>query len=152
MFRRVLFSTDGSQFAEKALPCALDMAKQCGAELRVVTVVENPVFYGVPEATALYDAEFYRSLSTELEKLAKAALERAAKAAADAGVKATTTVRHGTPGDEIIAEAKDWRADAVVLSTHGRSGLARLLLGSVANSVVTQAPCPVLVCRVRDAE
>jgi nucleotide-binding universal stress UspA family protein len=152
MLRRVLYSTDGSQFAEKALACAVELAKQCGGELRVVTVVENPVFYGVPEATALYDAEFYRSLSGELEKLAKAALERAGKAAEEAGVKATSTVRHGTPGDEIVAEAKDWGADVMVLSTHGRSGLARLLLGSVANSVVTHAPCPVLLCRVRNAE
>jgi nucleotide-binding universal stress UspA family protein len=150
MFSRVLFTTDGSQFAERALTTALGLAQQCSAELRVVTVVENPVFYGVPEATALYDADFYRSLSTELEKLAKAALERAEAAAEKAGVPVSTTVRHGTPGDEVIAEARQWGADVVVLSTHGRSGLARLLLGSVANNVVNHAPCPVLLCRLGD--
>lgn len=148
MFKRVLFTTDGSDFAERAMSQAIDLARQCDAELRVVTVVENPVFYGIPEATALYDAEFYRSLSAELEKLAEGALERAREAAAEAGVTATALVRHGAPGEEILAEAREWDADAIVLSTHGRTGLGRLLLGSVANQVVTHAPCPVLLCRV----
>ena len=63
MYKKVLFTTDGSKFAEESLPYAADLAKQGGAELEVLTVIENPVFYGTPEATALYDAEFYRSLA-----------------------------------------------------------------------------------------
>lgn len=148
MFQRILYTTDGSRFAETALPYAVGLAKQCRAELRALSVVENPIFYGVPEATALYDAEFYRSLSSELEKIAGTALERAREAAAEAGVECTTRLRHGGPADEVLGEAKEWGADAIVLSTHGRSGLARLLLGSVANNVVNHAPCPVLLCRV----
>ena len=148
MYKKVLFTTDGSQFAEDSLPWAVDLAKQCKADLRIITVIENPVFYGTPEATALYDAEFYRSLSSELEKLAATSVERARKTAESSGVICTTSVRHGSPADEIIEECKDWGADVVVVSTHGRSGLARLFLGSVANRIVNHAPCPVLLHRV----
>jgi nucleotide-binding universal stress UspA family protein len=148
MYKKVLFTTDGSRFAEDSLPYAIDLAKQCGAQLEVMTVVENPVFYGTPEATALYDAEFYRSLASELDKLATSAVERGAAGATAAGMKATTRIRRGSPADEIVSEAKEWGADVIVLSTHGRTGLGRLFLGSVANSLVHHAPCPVLLHRV----
>lgn len=148
MYRKVLFTTDGSRFAEDSLPYALDLARQCKAELRVVTVIENPVFHGTPEATALYDAEFYRALSGELEKLAASSVERVQKQALDAKLSATTAVRRGSPADEIVAEATEWGADVIVTSTHGRSGLARAFLGSVANRIVNHAPCPVLLHRV----
>ena len=148
MYKKVLFTTDGSKFAEDSLPYAVDLAKQCSAALGILTVIENPVFYGTPEATALYDAEFYRSLESELDKLAQAAIDRATQRAAESGVKASGKIRRGSPADEIVGEAKDWSADVVVLSTHGRTGLGRLFLGSVANAVVHHAPCPVLLHRV----
>ena len=147
MYDKVLFATDGSKFAEQSLAHATELAKKCGARMRVVTVVENPVFYGTPEATALYDAEFYRSLSIELEKLAQGALDRVESAAKEAGVEVSGVVRHGAPADEILEEAKSWGADVIVLSTHGRTGISRLLLGSVANRIVNHAPCPVLLDR-----
>lgn len=148
MYKKVLFTTDGSKFAEESIPQAADLAKQCGAELEVLTVIENPVFYGTPEATALYDAEFYRSLAGELEKLAQGAVDRAVALAKGRGMSAVGKVRRGSPADEVVAEAKEWGADVVVLSTHGRTGLGRLFLGSVANAVVHHAPCPVLLHRV----
>ena len=150
MFKKVLLTTDGSAFAEKAIPYAYDLAKQCGAQVRIVTVVENPVFYGMPEAAALYDAEFYRSLAAELEKAAQAALDRATAQAKAAGLHASGAVRHGMPADEILAEAKEWGADAIVTSTHGRSGMSRLLLGSVSQRIVNHATCPVLLVRVKE--
>lgn len=147
MFERILFTTDGSRLAEQALDKAVGLARETGAELRAVSVVENPIFYGVPEATALYDAEFYRSLSSELEKLADGALRRVGEAAKVAGVSCTTTIRHGGPAEEVLEESREWGADIIVLATHGRSGLARFLLGSVATNVVNHAPCPVLLVR-----
>ena len=66
MFDKVLMTTDGSKFAEEAVTIGVALAKECGAQLRAVSVVENPVFYGTPEATALYDAEFYQSLAGSL--------------------------------------------------------------------------------------
>lgn len=147
MFKKILLTTDGSQLAEDAMPVAIDLARQTGAQLRVVTVVENPVFYGTPEATALYDAEFYRTLSAELDRMAQNSVERVVAAAARTGLKPTSIVRHGSPSEEILAEAKEWGADCVVIATHGRSGLGRLLLGSVANRIVNHATCPVLLFR-----
>ena len=148
MYKKVLFTTDGSKFAEESIPYAADLAKQCGAELEVLTIIENPVFYGTPEATALYDAEFYRSLASELEKLARGAIDRAVAAAKSRGISANGKVRRGSPADEVVAEAKEWGADVIVVSTHGRTGMGRLFLGSVANAIVHHAPCPVLLHRV----
>lgn len=147
MYQKILFATDGSQFAEEALRDAIQLAKTGGGRLRIVSVIESPAFHGTPEAMALYQTEMYKSLQAELEKVAKAAVERAATFAGDAGVSATTTVREGLASDEIVKEAKDWGADCVVMSTHGRSGIGRLVLGSCAGRVVHDAPCPVLMHR-----
>ena len=148
MFDKVLLTTDGSQFAEEAARSAVGLARKCSAEVRVVTVVEHPPYYGTPEASALYDAELYRSLSAELEKLGQDAVDRLSKRLEAEGLSVSTAVRRGSPADEICSEARDWGADVVVLSTHGRTGLARLVLGSVANQVVNHSCCPVLLVRV----
>lgn len=152
MFEKVLLTTDGSRFAEDAAQIAIGLAQKCEAEVRIVTVVEHPPYYGTPEASALYDAELYRSLSAELEKLGQEAVDRLAKIVQDAGLSTTSTVRRGAPADEIVAEADDWGAGVIVVSTHGRTGLARLVLGSVANQVVNHAPCPVMLYRVNKDE
>jgi nucleotide-binding universal stress UspA family protein len=152
MYQRVLFATDGSAFAEAALADAIEMARMAAGEMRVVTVVEAPAFHGTPEATVLYETEMYKSLVEELEKIARAAVERAAYHARARGVQCSTAIRHGLPADEILAEAKDWRADAIVLATHGRSGLGRLFVGSVASKVVHHATCPVLLHRAAPTE
>ena len=152
MFEKVLLTTDGSRFAEDAAKVAIGLAKKCEAEVRVVTVVEHPPYYGTPEASALYDAELYRSLSAELEKLGQEAVDRLTQIVQDAGLTATGVVRRGAPADEIVAEAAEWNAGCVVVSTHGRTGLARLVLGSVANQIVNHAPCPVMLYRVKKDE
>lgn len=149
MFDKVLVTTDGSPFADEAVELAIQLAEKCGAELRAVTVTENPPFHGMPESTALYDAELYRSLSAELEKLGREALERVTARAEAAGRPCTTALRHGAAAEQVVAEATEWGADVVVIATHGRSGLRRLLLGSVANQIVNHAPCPVLLHRAR---
>ena len=152
MFDKVLLSTDGSKLAEEAAQVAIDLATKCSAELRIVTVIEHPPYYGTPEASALYDAELYRSLSAELEKLGRVALERLSERVHSAGLSVSTSLRRGAPAAEVVAEAKEWGADVIVVSTHGRSGLARLVLGSVANQIVNQACCPVLLYRVQANE
>ncbi len=152
MYQRILFSTDGSPFAEEALGEAIGLAKLASGHLRIVSVIESPAFHGTPEAMMLYETEMYRSLHAELEKLARGAVERAVAAAGDAGVRVSSTIRSGLPADEILAEAADWDADCIVLATHGRSGLGRLLLGSVASRVLQHARCPVLLHRSRKSD
>lgn len=147
MYQKILFATDGSQFAEEALRDAIQLAKVGNGRLRVVSVVEGPAFHGTPEAMALYETEMYKSLQAEVERVARAAVQRAAKHADDAGVGASVSVREGLAADEIVKEAKEWGADCVVMATHGRSGIGRLVLGSCAGRVVHDAPCPVLLHR-----
>jgi nucleotide-binding universal stress UspA family protein len=147
MFKKILVTTDGSDLAEQVLPLTVDLARQCGAELRVLSVVENPVFLGSPEAMGITSSSFYQTVVEGLARAAQDAVERGAARARAADVKATTVVREGNAADEIVAEAAAWGADVIACSTHGRSGVARLLLGSVANSVATHASCPVLLRR-----
>lgn len=150
MYKKILFPTDGSPFAEEALRDAIQLTKLGEGRMRIVSVVESPAFHGTPEALALYQTEMYKSLQAELAKVARGAVERAAQFAGDAGVPASTVVREGLPVHEILAEAHDWAADCIVMATHGRSGLGRLLLGSVAGKVVQHAECPVLLHRAAD--
>jgi nucleotide-binding universal stress UspA family protein len=147
MYQKILYATDGSAFAEEALRDAIQLAKLGEGRLRIVSVIEGPAFHGTPEAMALYQTEMYQSLQEELKKVARGAVERAATFAGDSGVSASTVIREGLPADEIVKEAQDWGADCVVMATHGRSGLGRLVLGSCAGRVVHDAPCPVLLHR-----
>ena len=149
MYTHILFATDGSAFSDDALRDAIGLAKVSGGSLRVVTVVESPSFHGTPEAMVLYETEMYRTLSTELERIGRGAVERATRAALDAGIAATSAVRHGLPSEEILAEAREWGADCIVLATHGRTGLGRLLMGSVASRVVHGADVPVVLHRAK---
>ena len=111
-------------------------------------MLESPPFYGMAEASAIRDPDLARRLEAELEKLGEAALDRIEAIVGESGVALGRAVRKGAPVDEIIAEAEAWGADVIVTSTHGRSGLVRMLLGSVANQLVNRAPCPVLLARV----
>jgi nucleotide-binding universal stress UspA family protein len=80
----------------------------------------------------------------QIERASSTALEGLAQRAHRPGVEVATALRHGTPWSEINALAKEMNADLVVMGTHGRRGVARALLGSVAEKVVRTAPCPVL--------
>ena len=150
MFDKILLTTDGSEHAESAGVTAVELAKICGAELRCVSVIETPVLFGSPGASVAADAEFYQTLETELNDLATAAAERLASRAREAGVEASIAIHRGTVVEEIVAEAERWGADVIVAATHGRTGLSRLVLGSMATKIVNHAPCPVLLHRIRE--
>ena len=149
MYQKILYATDGSAFAEEALRDAIQLAKLGDGRLRVVSVVEGPAFHGTPEAMALYQTEMYKSLQEELAKVARSAVQRAATFAGESGLAASTSIREGLPADEIVKEANEWGADCIVMATHGRSGIGRIVLGSCAGRVVHDAPCPVLLHRTR---
>ncbi len=124
VFYRVVVPTDFSTCAEEAWALAQRVAQVCGSELVLVHILEAP-----------------------LDSEAREALEQWAAKARQRGLKARTVVRRGTPHQEIVALATDERADLVVIGTHGRGGLNRALLGSVADRVVRLATCPVLTVR-----
>jgi universal stress protein A len=141
--RRILFPTDFSEHAEYAWPYAMQFARQFGAEIHLLHVVAPP-----PRMTESYSAafdpeQFIRSLTQEAET----SLDRLLAAARADGLAARSEVRVGTDFAEIIDYARKHQADMIVMATHGRTGLAHVLVGSVAEKVVRKAPCPVLTIK-----
>jgi nucleotide-binding universal stress UspA family protein len=142
MYRHILIPTDGSELAEHGLAHGLALAKTLGAKVSVIFVVEpfSEMSGRFLDAVARY-AELRKEEATS-------ALDRAAKAANKAGVSCETIqVENGQPHRAIIAAAEDKGCDLIAMSSHGRSGLSMLLIGSVTNKVLAQAKTPVLVCQ-----
>ena len=144
-YKKILVAVDGSKTAAKGLREALRLAKREGAKLVVLNVVNDyPAFAATPEAPILVD------LLPMLREGGKKILARAAAAARKAGVRPVTVLREiitGPAADAIVREARKQRADLIVLGTHGRRGVRRLVLGSDAEQVVRTSRVPVLLVR-----
>jgi len=144
MYQHILVPVDGSTTSDRALQEALRLAKQQGAQLRLIYVLENILF---PDNEAYFD---YAALQEVVKRNGENILERAKAAALQAGIEAETMLLE-TAGERIasmiVAEAQRWPADLIVIGTHGRSGFNRLLFGSVAEGVVRTAQTPVLLIR-----
>ena len=139
---RILVPTDFSADADAAFAWARDLAHMCGASIHLLHVVENPLAAGA-WSSPLYTAEI-AGLQINLVRDAQAQLR--ANVPCGAG-NITTDVRLGPAATEIVGAARDGRVDLIVMGTHGRTGLAHALMGSVAERVVRLAPCPVLTLR-----
>lgn len=143
MYDNILFPTDGSAGADAALDHAIDHGKRYDATLHVLYVVENE-----PPVADAEPATVLESLEEEGEQIMQAARSRAK----GAGVESIRgAVVNGTPHEQILeyTDAKD--IDLIVMGTHGRGGVERYLLGSVAENVVRTADCPVLTVRRPEA-
>lgn len=136
--QHILVCHDFSETADPALVHAVAIAEKFHARITILHAYERPA-YSFPESL-VEDFEF----ETKIERAARKALDAVAARAQRAGVEIAVRLRMGTPWKEIIAAAEESRADLVVMGTHGRRGVARALLGSVAEKVVRCAPCPVL--------
>jgi nucleotide-binding universal stress UspA family protein len=144
-FHRIVVPTDFSDSAEEAWALAQRVAAAPGSEVVLVHVFVEPPVYGEPPLAASRTWQVFE----EAREWVAAELERWAAAARAKGIAARTAMRAGSPAEEIVGLAAEERADLVVLGTHGRGGLNRALLGSVADRVVRLAPCPVLTVRRR---
>ncbi|HLK37550.1 MAG TPA: universal stress protein [Polyangiaceae bacterium] len=142
--QHILVPHDFSETADHALAYALGLAQKLGAKVTILHAYEIPA-YGFPEVPALT-----LEAAGQIERGAQSALDAVARRAQRPGVAVAGVLRHGPAWSEIDAAAKESRADMIVLGTHGRRGLARALLGSVAEKVVRTAPCPVLTVHVGD--
>lgn len=142
--RRILRPSDFSKARTPAFERALQMAKANRAQLIVahVLVPVAPVVGDAYVSARVWD-DLQRSIRTDGQRKPDHLLARARRA----GVKARGLLLDGTPAWQIARAAKSTRADAIVMGTHGRGGLAKLFLGSVAERVVGTAPCPVLTVR-----
>jgi nucleotide-binding universal stress UspA family protein len=105
--------------------------------------------YGVSKCTGFYLTRTFREMQSQARRAVEDRLARLLARAKRAGVRAGADVREGLPADQIGRAARRRRADLIVVGTHGRSGFARAVLGSVAARVVTLARCPVLTVRGR---
>ena len=144
MTRRILHPSDFSAASNAAFKKAIEVAKASRAELLIVHVI-NPI---VPVAGEGYvSPKMYEDLAASTRAWARKQLDRLLAKAKKSGVRVKGLLGEGPAHEEIVRIAKRKRADLVVMGTHGRSGLAKLFLGSVAGRVVAAAPCPVLTVR-----
>ncbi len=139
----VICATDFSDAAECAERQAVDLARALGAELVFIHVaVETPLYgesvFAMADVNRVYEAQRQWAETTLRERVTRAE---------EQGVSARMSLRGGVPFEQIVEAAKDEKAEMIVIGTHGRTGLHRLLLGSVAERVVRMAPCPVLTVR-----
>lgn len=146
MFKRILVPVDGSQTSRKALLTALQMAKESGGCVRIVHLLDSNAYLSGSGGYLNYPSD----LSAAMSNIGRKVLEEAANVAKDAGVQAETRLFESFDGrlpDVVSDDATQWKADLVVVGSHGRRGIGRLLLGSGAEQILRQAPVPVLVIR-----
>lgn len=136
--KTIVVGTDFSETAELALRHALALAKPFGASVIIVHAYEMPA-YAFPDG-AVMAGDLLRRLQAASEE----ALASIVRAHENSGVKIRGVLRTGTPWREIASVAEQEHGDLVVVGTHGRRGIARFFLGSVAERVIRTAPCPVL--------
>lgn len=138
-WKRILVAVDGSEYGEAALERAVDLAEAHGGDLSIAYVVN-------------INEEFYAQAPEMVEKMvrdARALLDEMKKRAEARGVKAETYVREGEPHRWIIELAAERKVDLIVMGSHGRTGLKRLLMGSVAEKVIGLSSVPVLVAKTK---
>jgi len=136
-WKNVLFATDGSKYSEAATNRAIGFAKSYGSEVKVISVVDVTEEFIARAPGALED----------LVKKAKDIVEDVKKKASSEGIKAEGIVREGEAFKVITDIASKEKSGVIVMGSHGRTGLRRLLMGSVTEKVIGYAPCPVLVVK-----
>ena len=149
MYNRILISTDGSEIAQKGVDHGLALAKALGIDVTVITVTERfPVYSsGVGYDLAWSDAALNEYAQGQ-KKAADSILSDARQSAERLGVTADTLhVPDAEVAEAIIAAAKGRKCGLIVMASHGRRGLGRLMLGSKASEVLTHSDIPVLIVR-----
>jgi universal stress protein A len=143
--RSILLPTDFSECANYALSYAASFARQAGASILCVHVIEPVVptvgYTGMAEPLPIAD------ISDQLEDSAERELPKIAECEECQGLEVEEVIAHGDAASEIVRVARERGVDLIVISSHGRTGLGRLLFGSTTESVVRHAPCPVLVVK-----
>lgn len=143
MYKKIIVTLDRSAPAEQALAHGVEIAKAFGGRIEVVTVVpvmQQPVLEGTPvpvnwDAEVAQDEEYLKGIAARVK---------------EAGVEVRSEVRRGDVAEEILRHVEEAKADLIVMSTHGRSGLGRWVYGSIADRVLRHSPVPVLLVRATE--
>ena len=147
MYRHILIPTDGSELAQRAVRHGLGLAKALGAKVTAATVEASFNVYAVPSSRDLQMSGAFAEYAEHAKAHASKILSSVADAARAAGVACETAqLEHDHPHEAIIAAAEQRGCDLIVMGSHGRSGIAAVVLGSVTNKVLTHTSIPVLVC------
>jgi nucleotide-binding universal stress UspA family protein len=137
-WQKILVATDGSKYSNAAIAKAIDFAKSYGGELKIVSVVDVP-------------SEFYAEAPQVVEEMVKKArvyIDDAKKEGDKAGIKTEGFIREAEAYRAITDIAEEHKVNTIVMGSHGRTGLKRLLMGSVAEKTIGHSPCPVLVVKI----
>jgi nucleotide-binding universal stress UspA family protein len=138
-FKKILIPTDGSEYTKAAISKGLAMAKQMGAEVTTMYVVDQTSFINFPMDSTIV------SVYSLLEKEGKDAVDYVVEEGKKIDLRVTAIIAEGSPARKIVEASKYY--DLIVMGTLGRTGISKLLLGSVAERVVRLAQCPVMVIR-----
>lgn len=148
MYTRILVPIDGSSTSGRGMEEAVKLARLTGARLRLIHVIEQFVY-----ATGMDGFSMTANLIQVLKESGKKILETGQALAEAAGIPVETTMVESVSGrvcDLVVAEAKSWRADLIVIGTHGRRGVGRVFMGSDAEQIARMAPSPVLLVRAME--
>lgn len=152
MFKRILVAVDGSPASNAGLAAAVDLASDQHATLLALHVLDDGTLPVNFEGVA-YPPNYVDDYFEAMHKAGRKLLEKIAKTALSSGIKCESVLvrsRAQTVAHAIVGQARKLRADVIVIGTHGRRGFKRILLGSDAESVVREAPVPVLLVRSRE--
>ncbi len=142
--KHILVATDGSKYGAAAAAEAIGMAKQLGSRLTALAVVHSESMSPMD----IVSSQMQRDLIAEKEmKEADKNVKNVKDAADAAGIRAESLILGGKPSEAIIQTAKDKQADLIVLGSHGKTGVEKLLMGSVAERVIVLSSCPVMVVK-----
>ncbi|NIC00307.1 universal stress protein [Halobacterium sp. R2-5] len=141
-YERILVPTDGSEETRQAVEHAIDLATEHDATVHALYVVNSASFSGLPMESS------WESVAAMMNEEGATALDEVEELAVEAGVPIERALVDGSPSREIVRYAEDEDCDLVVMGTHGRGGIDRLLLGSVTEKVVRSSSVPVLTVRV----
>lgn len=142
--KRILYATDYSKASARALDVAVKLAQQNRAELLVVHVIEPTPYVAGEEFGG---ADLYAKLEEITRKESQTAMAKLMRRVEKSRVKGRSLLLRGSAHDQIVKAAKKAKADMIVIGTHGRTGLSKLFMGSVAGKVISLATCPVVTVR-----
>ena len=150
MFTNILVALDGSEISQLALIQAVDLAKIGNAKIQAIYTAETPQFNSLPldQTYGINNSfEMNRVIEKAEESEGGMVLEKAKKYCAGMGLVLITHLKYGDPGSEIITLADQEKSDLIVLGSHGKSSIDRLLSGSVSSFVVTHGKATTMVVR-----
>ena len=142
-FKNILVPTDGSEYTKSAVRAAVDFAKQIGGRITALYVLDQTMISNMPMDAAVRNV--YDALAAE----GKEAVDVVRNLAESAGIPVDISVKEGSPVKVILDESSKY--DIIIMGTLGRTGMSKLLMGSVAERVVRASSCPVLVVRASEA-